>query len=741
MFAIFKSEGRNRIKYVVLLLSLILFFVTPYVSFGLLGVLAIILISLAAYSKFLIGGFISALWVIFTFKFWLSINQHHVLVLLTQGIVFGGLFKYQFNLRKDLEDKTNYLKEEKEMFDKILETTIDGFFMLDEEGDFIKVNQAYQDVLGYSEEELLTMNVNDVSVLQNKEEVKRQLRKIINYGRDKFESWHQAKDGDIISFEITKTYLSDIKDGVFVCFARDITVRKEKEQELKLSEAKFRSYIENAPYAIFIVNDEGVYTEINPKACQLSGCSAAEIIGSKVGTVGEVVDGERAAELFAELKEKGRVRGEIVFQKDKETKFDAEMNAVKIKENKYIGFAEDITQRRQAERKIKAERDKLRKYFEMTQAIVMRLDQKKRIQEINSNGCKILGYGREELVGENWFEMFIRDEDKAEMEDIFTKAFENDEVVNGENVIITKSGVKRDILWHNNILKDEEGEITGALCLGVDVTEIKSLREELEYSRLQVKFFSNLSHELKTPLNLIFSAHQMLKFEEQNLPQEKREKFARYLDIISKNGNRLLRLVNNILDINKFEANDFTLDLGNYDIIKVVKEVVVSITEYIDQQQREFEFNSELDQKVLICDPFNIERVLLNLLSNAIKFTDKGDKIEVKIVDLEEKVRIIVKDTGIGIPENKQTLIFRRFGQVDKSFTRNNEGSGVGLAIVKLIVDAHGGEIQVESKPDEGSEFIVDLPDNKDLKESSYLEYESPQLTDRIDRELSDIYS
>ena len=741
MFAIFKPKGRNKIKYIVLFLGLFLFVVTPYLSFQCRGIFCIILVGLGAYSGFLTGGVLTALWVIFTFHFWESIDNYNALALLTQGIVFGALFKYQFNLRENLEEKSNYLKEEKDMFDDILETAIDGFFMLDKEGNFIKTNQAYQDILGYSEEELLTMNVNDVSVLQNKKEVKRLLQKIKTYGKDKFESWHQAKDGDIISFEITKTYLSDIKDGVFVCFARDITVRKEKEQELKLSEAKFRSYIENAPYGVFVVNSDGVYIEVNPKACQLSGYAAEEIVGSKVGTVGEAIDEERAKELFTELKEKGRVRGEIVFQKNTETQFDAEMNAVQINDNRYIGFAEDISQRKQVERRIKAERDKLRKYFEITQAIVMRLDREKKVKEINKNGCKILGYEREEVLGEDWVDNFVKKEYKARTDKVFEKAFEDKEVINGENTIITKSGTEKDIFWNSNILTDERGETSGILTLGVDVTEIKSLREELEYSKLQVQFFSNLSHELKTPLNLIFSAHQMLKLEEKNLPQEKRDKFARYLNIISKNGNRLLRLVNNILDINKFKANDFTLDLGNYDIIRVVKDVVFSITEYVEQQQREFEFDSELDKQVLSCDPFNIERVLLNLLSNAIKFTDEGDKIEVKIVDLEEKVRIIVKDTGIGIPENKQNLIFKRFGQVDKSFTRNNEGSGVGLAIVKLIVEAHGGAIKVESKPDVGSEFIVDLPVNKSLEESTYLEYESPQLTDRIDREFSDIYS
>ena len=741
MLDIFKFRSEDKIKYMVIIFGLLLFWIVPYSSYTLHGVFSIILVGLGSYFWLLKGGLIASLWMVFIQNFWGSPAVYNIFYLLAQGVVFGGLFEYQANLKQKLAAKGEYFAEKKEMFDKILETTIDGFFMLDKKGGFIKVNQAYQKMLGYSKERLLEMELDDICVLKSKGEINKALTQVMTFGKDKYESWHQAKDGSIINLEITATYLDDIKDGVFVCFGRDITIRKEKEQQLKVSEAKFRSYIENAPYGIVVVNSAGIYTEVNPKACEISGDKAQDILGSKIGRVGSTLDTKKAQALFEELKEKGQAQKELVFQQDSKTKVDVEVNAVKINEDKYIGFAEDITQRKEVERKIKSERDKLKKYFEITQAIVMRLDINKEVKEINKNGCKIIGYERKEVIGKNWINEFVKKEDRDKTEYVFKKAYQDKEVINGENTIITKSGAEKDIFWNSNILTDQDDKVTGILTLGVDLTEIKSLREELEYSKLQVQFFSNLSHELKTPLNLIFSAHQMLELEQNKLPADKREKFAQYLDVIAKNGNRLLRLVNNILDMHKFESDDFTLDVGNYDLVKVVENVAFSIREYIEQKGRKFEFNSELESQVLSCDPFHIERVLLNLLSNAIKFSEKGDKIEIKLIDLEEQVRLVVEDTGIGIPESKQNLIFKRFGQVDKSFTRNNEGSGIGLSIVELIVNAHGGDISVDSQQGLGSKFIIDLPVTTNIEAPANLQYNSQQLVDRIDREFSDIYN
>ncbi|MBM7555216.1 PAS domain-containing sensor histidine kinase [Halanaerobacter jeridensis] len=746
MFNIFKlNDEDTRIKYYLMVLGLILLLAIPHFSSNWHAVFAVLFVGLGAYYKHWVGGLLTAVWMIFSLEVWTSLATVNALALVTQGLVFGRLFEYQASLKDDLKEKSNSLRKEKEMLNKILKTTIDGFFMLDKEGNFIKANQAYQNMIGYAEEELLNFNINDISLIMDKEEHDKHIKKIIAInGGNKFESLHQAKDGETINLETSVNYVDDIKEGVFIVFARDISARKEKERKLKASEAKFKSYIEHAPYAIAVFNSAGEYIEVNPMACQLGGFSEEEILGEKFGTVGSVLDSKKAQEYFVKLKEEGAVRGEFVFRKSLETKLDVEINAVKINSDRYIGFADDISHRKEIEREIRAERDKLKKYFEITQAIVIRLDENKKIREINQNGCEILECTREEALGSNWFKKFVKKDDRPKSERVFRKGFEEKEIINGENTVVTTTGEEKNILWHNNILTNEAGEVVESLSLGVDITEIKSLREELEHSKLQMQFFANLSHELKTPLNLIFSAHQMLEMEQEKLPTETENKLKKYSNIISQNSNRLLRLVNNLLDINKFQANAFNLNLGNHNLVQIVRNIAFSITDHIEGKGREFEFESKIDEKVIACDPFNLERVLLNLLSNAIKFTEKGDKIKIEIIDLENTMRIKVRDSGIGIPKNKQELIFQRFGQVDKSLTRNTEGSGIGLSIVKLIIQAHGGEIKVESEYGVGSEFIIDLPVTKleqETEDNSYLEYNSQQLIDRINMEFSDIYN
>jgi PAS domain S-box-containing protein len=152
-------------------------------------------------------------------------------------------------------------------------------------------------------------------------------------------------------------------------------------------------------------------------------------------------------------------------------------------------------------------------------------------------------------------------------------------------------------------------------------------------------------------------------------------------------------------------------------------------------------FDTNVEEKIIACDPDNIERIMMNLLSNAVKFTNSGDKITVEVMDLGECIEISVKDTGVGIPKNKLQVIFERFRQVDNSLSRSHEGSGIGLSLVKALVDMHGGSIQVDSSLGQGTEFVVMLPVKK-INDSNEVEqtitYEDK--TERIGIEFSDIY-
>ncbi|MEQ8196950.1 MAG: HAMP domain-containing sensor histidine kinase, partial [Clostridiaceae bacterium] len=273
------------------------------------------------------------------------------------------------------------------------------------------------------------------------------------------------------------------------------------------------------------------------------------------------------------------------------------------------------------------------------------------------------------------------------------------------------------------------------------------IRETQELEKLRTEFFANISHELKTPLNIILSTIQvnsMIVQNEEKLINEK--KIMDNINIEKQNCFRLLRLINNLIDSTKLDSSSLELNMVNYNIVSLVEDISQSVAGYIKNNNLTLTFDTDIEEKIIACDLDKIERIMLNLLSNAIKFTEPGGSIFVNIIDGEEYIIVTVEDTGIGIPEDKLNEIFDRFRQVDKSFTRKTEGSGIGLSLVKSLVEMHGGTISAESKYGEGTKFIIKLPVRVLLDhDNSELETKLPNpsidnYAEKMKIEFSDIY-
>jgi PAS domain S-box-containing protein len=239
----------------------------------------------------------------------------------------------------------------------------------------------------------------------------------------------------------------------------------------------------------------------------------------------------------------------------------------------------------------------------------------------------------------------------------------------------------------------------------------KLVNETLEWNRLITEFFSNISHELRTPLNVILSALQVLgnTYSAENY-EETAEKRNRYIKMMRQNCYRLLKLINNLMDITRIDSGYASAKMYNYNIVSVVEDITSSVAEYIRNKGIELIFDTNVEEKIIACDPDKIERVMLNLISNSVKFTESGGIIKVEVMDKGDIVNISVMDTGIGIPEDKLEVIFERFRQADNKLSRSYEGSGIGLSLVKSLIEMHGGNIDVKSSVGEGSEFIITLP-------------------------------
>jgi two-component system, sensor histidine kinase ChiS len=271
----------------------------------------------------------------------------------------------------------------------------------------------------------------------------------------------------------------------------------------------------------------------------------------------------------------------------------------------------------------------------------------------------------------------------------------------------------------------------------------KALSELMEYDRLKTEFLANISHELRTPLNVIWSTIQLLQAKASGTSLDEAS-LGKYLKMMNQNSLRLLRLINNLIDTTRIDGGYLSINLSNNDIVYVVEEVTLSAADYMKAHHITLVFDTEVEEKYMAFDEDMVERIILNLLSNSVKFTRKSGQISVNIYDLGDKVQISVKDTGIGIPEDKLQIIFDRFAQVDSSMSRRSEGSGIGLSLVKSLVEMHGGTINVKSKLGEGSEFIIELPaqiveDNDSANSSQYISSESKYI-ERAQIEFSDIY-
>ena len=326
-----------------------------------------------------------------------------------------------------------------------------------------------------------------------------------------------------------------------------------------------------------------------------------------------------------------------------------------------------------------------------------------------------------------------------------------DEVIRTKSTIcqemleMTRNGHKSyyNITYHPFLNTLEE--ITEILLVGVDVTnEIEKRKQIEDVLKLKDEFFYLMSHEFKTPLTVINAAVQSLEnIYSSQIPFKARVLIGK----IKQNAFRQLRLVNNLLDITKINAGQLKLKKRNIDIVFLARAITESVAIYAQQKDVEIVFATKLTQRVIGIDDEKFERILLNLLSNAIKYTPSGKKIAVELfAKLNKNKRMIcikVKDQGVGIPKEKQSLIFERFGQVDNTLTRQSEGSGIGLYLVKLMMNALGGEIFLESESGKGSVFTLMIPSKK-AKKNIY-EWEMQHISDSrivqsIATEFSDIY-
>ena len=281
------------------------------------------------------------------------------------------------------------------------------------------------------------------------------------------------------------------------------------------------------------------------------------------------------------------------------------------------------------------------------------------------------------------------------------------------------------------------------------VSDIENRRaeESIDFEHIKSSFIANISHEFKTPINIILSTVQLLiAIERGDFNRITKDRYIEYLNMLKQNSYRLLRLVNNVIDTAKIENNFYKPNLGNYNIIKLIEDITMSTSNYVSENNRNIIFDTDEEEVILACDPDKIERVILNLLSNAIKFSELGSNINVDVsTDFDRNiVYVSVKNTGELISEEYANKIFGQFMQGENLFIRRTEGSGIGLYLAKYFIKMHNGNIWLNLDNKDCTEFTFSIPiekvhDKENFNEDIYIINES-KIIEQCNIEFSDIY-
>ena len=356
--------------------------------------------------------------------------------------------------------------------------------------------------------------------------------------------------------------------------------------------------------------------------------------------------------------------------------------------------------------------------------------------DCNDSFLKDLKLKREDVIGKSSSNIYGLSEIEASIQksDLEVIKEKKRKIYNEE---ITIDGQVREFEVIKEPFLDSYKNLVGIIVTGRDVTH----RREIE--KMQQEFFANISHELRTPLNLIFSSLQLIKSVEKEV-LEKRNSLNKYIDIIDQNSKRLLKLVDNLIESTRMKCGYYEYNPKNYDIVSFVENISMSVADFAKQNNIDLIFDTDVEEKIMAFDLEKLERIMLNLLSNSIKYNKAQGQIEVLLNDCNDTFVITVKDTGVGIPSDKLMYIFERFRQVENRFNKSTEGSGIGLSLVKDLIEIQGGTIEVKSELGVGSEFIIKLP-VKILSDDSnidkvYFNNDYHDLVKRMNIEFSDIY-
>jgi PAS domain S-box-containing protein len=641
-----------------------------------------------------------------------------------------GCFVALFDLITERKKTEKALQESERKLRSITEQMSEVVFLTDSAGRITYVSEAVKKMFGYSSRrEILGRHFTEFIA---EHETQRALEIYGNTLRSEsadrvVEIELKRGNGSYFYGEIHIRNYRDLDHSGVIGLVRDVTERRvgehrKKEYEQKLLESRqfLQSIYDAVNHSIFVVDIRSCgdfrFRGINRHHEIHTGFSNEEIAGK---TPGELFDPETAQEMvrqFENCVRKGRTvqLQENLTIKGKDTVWETTLNPLRNDAGyiyRIIGTSTNITERKLAEDELK----KLSVAVQQSPAVVVITDPAGNIEYINPTFTEHTGYTLDEVKGRNPRILQSGTMQKEVYENLWETILSG-KVWYGEFHNRKKNG---DLYWEEAVvsaIRNEEGDITNFVAVKEDITEKKKLWSDLvaskekaeESDRLKSAFLANISHEIRTPMNGILGFSELLR--EPHLSGEEQQE---YIELIQQSGERMLNLINDLIDISRIEAGETMLQIGQTSVNTLLQEMLAFFRPQAESRGLQLNCLCDLpdDGCIIETDSTKLNQVLTNLIQNALKFTLEGH-IDFGYRQQGTMLEFYVRDSGVGIPQDMQEKVFGRFSQLDNSLTRNHEGSGLGLCISRAYVEMLGGTIRVEAVDGPGSKFTFTLPYN-----------------------------
>ena len=619
-----------------------------------------------------------------------------------------------------------YIQNQKRLR-KILDLVPHMIFLKDYDGKILMANKACANFYNLNTKKLVYSNICDRHTNKN------ELERILSEDRRVIENKEKLELDDVVltnlqgyqkNFKTTKIPFTDpiTKKTGSLGISIDITDQKQAEKAKKEAKEKYRLLVERGNDGILILQNEKIIFSNN---------QAARIFGSgQIDFLNKNITNFIGLSEFREITEKY-----LLSRKNKETdpvfesrffKANGDVCYIELKistiglnaEKSRFVFIRDITKRKLAEQLRERDKNMLEQAQKISKLGSWELNMISKQIYCSEEIYRILEVNDDYKPAEvNWFMKFIPKEEKRAIFKAFLRAYKTGKRCEHEFPVITAKGNRKILHAQSMVYKDTNGAVSNIIGTWLDITERIRIEQMLKESKakaeesdkLKSAFLANMSHEIRTPMNSILGFANLLK-----TPDLSDEDKLEYLDHIIQSGDNLLNLINDIIDISKIEAEQLK-----------VEKFPVNLNELLDQLYNRYEelitisYPGEIElyfEKAIPgsglsieTDPYRLQQVISNLLNNSIKFTKEGKIVFGYRVENGD-LKFFVRDNGIGIPVDKQDLIFKRFGKLEDPGKINLSGTGLGLSISKSLIELLGGTLWLNTEYKSGAEFFFTIP-------------------------------